>query len=61
MDEEDFLPTPKPKFQPKILDDLSIHELNEYIDELEGEISRVRQDITAKESHRQNIDSLFKK
>lgn len=60
MDEEDFLPTPKPKFQPKVLDDLSIHELNDYIGELEGEISRVRQDIAAKETHRQNIDSIFK-
>ena len=61
MDEEDFLPTPKPKFQSRVLDDLSIHELNDYIGALEGEISRVRQDITAKESHRQNIDSMFKK
>lgn len=61
MDEEDFPPTKKPKFERRILDDLSIHELNDYIAELEGEISRVRQDIAAKESHRQNVDSLFKK
>ena len=61
MDEEDFLPTPKPKFEKKILDDLSIHELNDYIAELEDEIARVRQDIAGKESHRQSIDSLFKK
>jgi uncharacterized small protein (DUF1192 family) len=61
MDEQDFLPTPKPKFEQRILDDLSVHELNDYIAELEDEISRVRQDITAKESHRQSIDSLFKK
>ncbi len=61
MDEEDFLPTPKPKFEPLILDDWSVHELNDYIAELEGEISRVKQDIAGKESHRQNVDSLFKK
>ncbi len=61
MDEEDFLPTPKPKFEQRILDDLSVHELNDYIAELEDEISRVRQDIAAKESHRQSIDSFFKK
>jgi uncharacterized small protein (DUF1192 family) len=61
MDEEDFLPTPKPKFEPKILDDLSIDELREYIVELECEITRVERDITAKKSHRQNVDSIFRK
>lgn len=59
MDEEDFLP--KPKFEPKILDDLSVDELREYIVELQVEIARVKQDIFAKESHRQNVDSIFKK
>ena len=61
MDEEDFLPTPKPKFEPTILDDLSVDELREYIVELKVEIARVKQDISAKESHRQNVDSIFKK
>ena len=61
MDEEDFLPTPKPKFEPKILDDLSVDELREYIVELQVEIARVKQDISAKESHRQIVDSIFKK
>ena len=50
MDEEDFLP--KPKFEPKILDDLSVDELREYIVELQVEIARVKQDISTKESHR---------
>lgn len=59
MDEEDFLP--KPKFEPKILDDLSVDELREYIVELQVEIARVNQDISAKESHRQIVDSIFKK
>ena len=59
MDEEDFMP--KPKFETKILDDLSVDELREYIVELQVEIARVKQDISAKESHRQNVDSIFKK
>ncbi len=31
MDEEDFMPTPKPKFEQRNLDDLSVHELKNYI------------------------------
>jgi uncharacterized small protein (DUF1192 family) len=61
MDEEDFLPRPKPKFEQRILDDLSIDELNDYISELEDEIARVRKDIDAKESHREGVESLFRK
>lgn len=60
MDEEDFLPRPKPKFDQLILDDLSIHELNDYIADLESEIARVRRDIAAKESHRAGVESVFK-
>jgi uncharacterized small protein (DUF1192 family) len=61
MDEEDFLPRPKAIFEPRVLDDMSIAELDDYIAELEGEIARVRNDIAAKQSHRQGVESLFRK
>ena len=59
MEEQDLAPqTLRPK--PLDLDSLSIEALNEYIDELEGEIERVRAAIAAKESWRGEAESFFK-
>ncbi len=60
MDDEDLEPRrvkpPKPA-----LDDLSIEELEAYIEDLEGEILRVRTEIDKKDSHRKSVAGLFRK
>ena len=43
------------------LDPMSVEELREYISEMEEEIERVKNEITKKQSHRADVDSLFKK
>ena len=60
MREDDDLPknAPKPK---RDLSPMSIGELNEYIEEMQAEIERVRGEIAKKEAHRQGVDSLFRK
>jgi len=45
----------------RILDPLSVEELQEYIVELEEEITRVRQAIVAKQAVRSGAESLFRK
>lgn len=45
---------------PRNLERLSVAELEEYILELEGEISRARQDITKKKASQDAASSLFK-
>ena len=59
MEEEDLEPqrtkSPKPP-----LDDLSIGELQAYIDDLEGEILRARAEIDKKNSHRKSVEGWFK-
>ncbi len=54
---------PKPKCDnglPRSLDDMSISDLEEYINDLEAEISRVRSDIDRKKASSQAADSFFK-
>lgn len=59
MEEEGLAPkTLRPK--PLELDTLSIEALNEYIEELEGEINRIRTAIAAKESWRGEAELFFK-
>jgi uncharacterized small protein (DUF1192 family) len=60
MDPEELEPK-KPATSLKVLDPLSIAELEAYIGELETEIRRVRVTITAKQAVRSGADSLFKK
>jgi uncharacterized small protein (DUF1192 family) len=60
MDEEDLLPRRKVPAK-KDLTPLSIAELEAYIEELEGEIARVRADIAVKKSQRGGAESLFKR
>jgi uncharacterized small protein (DUF1192 family) len=48
------------KQQPRALDKLSVPELREYIQQLQGEIARVEADIQKKEKHKAAADALFK-
>ena len=60
MDINDDLPQNMPK-KKRDLDPMSVEELREYISEMEEEIERVNGEITKKQSHRANVDSLFRK
>jgi len=60
MDMEELEPRRK-SAQRKLLDPMSVGELQDYIAELEAEIARVRKAIDAKQSHRAGIEGLFKK
>ncbi len=58
---EDDLPRPARKLLiPPALDMLGVEELNAYIDDLNAEISRVKQAISAKEAHRDAAAAFFK-
>ena len=50
----------KPKPKPKNLDEMSIEALQEYIEEIEAEIERVQEAISAKKSARVGAESVFK-
>lgn len=60
MDFDDLEPTKK-KAALRDLTPLSVEELADYIAELEAEIIRVRQAISAKQSVRVGADALFKR
>ncbi|HYB09284.1 MAG TPA: DUF1192 domain-containing protein [Alphaproteobacteria bacterium] len=60
MDLDDLEPrkqTPKPK----LLDPLSVDELEAYIQELQDEIARVRAEISKKQAHLNAAATFFKK
>jgi uncharacterized small protein (DUF1192 family) len=59
MDTDDLEPR-KPAVKAKDLDGMSIAELNDYIDALQGEIARATAKIAAKEAHRAGASALFK-
>ncbi len=59
MDWGDLEPQ-KQKPKPKNLEEMSISALNEYIEELNSEILRVKAMIEAKELARDGADSVFK-
>jgi len=59
MEEEDFEPK-RTKPPNLVLDDLSIGELQAYINDLEGEILRVEAEIDKKSNHRKSVAGLFK-
>lgn len=56
----DELEPQKTKVKPLDLSTLSIHELEDYIKNLEAEIARTRQIIAQKQSHRSAVEGLFK-
>lgn len=60
MDAEDLEPRKKPT-QKRDLDPMSVEELEEYIVDMQDEIQRVRDNITAKKQHREGIEGIFKK
>ena len=60
MDEEDQLPQAR-KPDLKNLEVMSVEALEDYIAELEGEISRVRAEIAKKESAKSTAESVFRK
>jgi uncharacterized small protein (DUF1192 family) len=58
---DEDLPQPAKKlFTPPVLDALGVDELNAYIATLEGEITRARQAIAAKQAHAQAAAAFFK-
>ena len=59
VDEEDIV-GPKDWVQ-RDIENLSIEHLENYISELETEITRVKADIAAKKSHANDAENLFKK
>ncbi len=60
MDWDDLEPRVPKKAQHKNLDICSVEELEEYIVELQAEISRVEDAITQKKKVRQGAEGLFK-
>jgi len=58
FDDEDLGPRNKPK-KPMPLDDMSIEELNNYINAMKEEIIRVEADIKKKEEHKSLAASVF--
>ncbi|MDP6353120.1 MAG: DUF1192 domain-containing protein [Alphaproteobacteria bacterium] len=58
-DEEVPKPTPEASF-PRNLEALSLEALRAYIGELEAEIDRVRQDISAKERLHVQAENVFR-
>ena len=58
--EDDDLEPQRTKPPKPTLDALSIAELEAYIGDLEGEILRVRGEIGRKQSHRKNVEGIFK-
>lgn len=61
MQEEDIPPRRRARFEPPVLDQLGIDELNAYIGELQAEIARVQADIERKEGHRSAADAFFRR
>jgi uncharacterized small protein (DUF1192 family) len=60
MDTDDLEPRPTIATPPN-LDRMSVHELRDYVAELEAEIARVQAMIDAKQDHRSSAESVFKK
>lgn len=59
FDEEETRPKVD-SFNPRILDRLSVEELEEYIEELKSEIARVESDIRSKKDSISAAESVFK-
>ena len=48
------------KAKPRLLDKMSIEELRAYVSDLKNEITRVEQEISKREKHKDAMSSLFK-
>jgi uncharacterized small protein (DUF1192 family) len=60
MDFEELEPRKQPP-KPRDLSTWSVDELNLYIENLQGEIGRVREVLQSKQGHRAAADAFFKK
>ena len=56
--DEDLDPKTK-KAKPRGLDDMSVSELKEYVEDMKAEISRVEVEIGKKEKHKVEMEGLF--
>ena len=61
MEDLDDLPRRTDDFEPKSLDDLSLDQLEQYIEVLSSEIERVKLEIASKNSVMKVAESVFKK
>lgn len=61
MDEEELEPRMPKGFQPRVLDNLSIEELTNYIEELKAEIARAEAAIGAKKNVRDSAEGIFRR
>ena len=62
LDTDDLDPQPRvPKPKPRDLDQLSVAELADYIDDLRSEIARAEAAIGRKRDHRSGAEAFFKK
>ena len=61
MEDVDDLPRQTEDFEPKNLDDLSLDQLEHYIEVLSSEIERVKLEIVSKNSVMKAAESVFKK
>jgi uncharacterized small protein (DUF1192 family) len=61
MEDMDDLPRQTEDFEPKNLDDLSLDQLEQYIEVLSSEIERVKLEIASKNSVMKAAESVFKK
>lgn len=59
-EDKDNLPRNQPK-KPKPLDNLSIDELRQGIEDMKAEITRYEKEIEKKKTHKEAMSSLFKK
>lgn len=59
MDTDDLEPK-RPVMAPKDLDLMGVEELNEYLDELKAEVTRVEAKIASKTDYKSNAESFFK-
>ena len=59
FDEDSDPKTKRPKL--RVLDNLSVPELKEYIVQMQEEIKRVQAEIDKKEKHKNAVDAVFKK
>ena len=58
--DDDLDPKTK-KAKPRALDNLSVADLKEYVQQMKDEIARVEAEIQKKDKHKSAMDALFKK